>query len=219
MFSTILMIHCGKLMKLWRRYAMFDIELILSNNLRNNDYVCYGEWWWATWRWRWVHFMANSMSTYIFLSRGMVVTLFKGAEYRDSKVRFHCFSVKIWDLWIQLDLDFHLRTESKIQGARNVQEQFLGSSSYCPTNIEHQAFRTIWQWCRSMKMTTADDNAQRNPPSLLISIAQEALKKDHSNHYLELLYLFITHCIMLETISSWRLLSRSQTLTAEFTPL
>lgn len=25
------------------------------------------------------------------LSRGMAVTLFKGAEYRDSKVCFHCF--------------------------------------------------------------------------------------------------------------------------------
>lgn len=48
---------------------------------------------------------------------------------------------------------------------------------------------------------TIDDGAQRDLPALLISIAQEALKRDPSDHHPELLYLFITHCIILQTTS------------------
>jgi hypothetical protein len=39
------------------------------------------------------------------------------------------------------------------------------------------------------------------PAELLRRIAEEVLKNDHPDHHLELLYLFITHCIILRTVS------------------
>lgn len=56
------------------------------------------------------------------LSRGMAVTLFKGAEYRDSKVCFHCFWVRTLCLRIQLDIVFRSRTKSKLQIAGTIRQ-------------------------------------------------------------------------------------------------
>lgn len=56
------------------------------------------------------------------LSRGVAVTLFKGAEYRDSKVRSHFFWVRTRCLRTLLDLVFRSRTKSKLPSAGTVRQ-------------------------------------------------------------------------------------------------
>ncbi|KAF9461731.1 hypothetical protein BDZ94DRAFT_800063 [Collybia nuda] len=118
------------------------------------------------------------------LSRGIAVTLFKGAEYRDSKI-----------------LSFVYEQSRTFEARKLFNKNFWDAVTTVNQTLDTELLEQSHDNDYYSITTTIDDGAQDDLPALLTSIAKEALEKDLSDYHLELLYLFITHFIIIRTVS------------------